>query len=49
MGFQPPIKCNIMHISRKGIKNISAFYTLEGTVLDNVEKTKYLYITILTI
>ena len=45
MRFQP-VKCNIMQITRKRIKKINAFYTLEGTVLDNVEKIKYLCITI---
>ena len=37
MRFQP-VKCNIMQITRKRIKKINASYTLEGTVLDNVEK-----------
>ena len=41
-----PVKCNIMQITRKWIKKINASYTLEGTVLDNVEKIKYLGITI---
>ena len=47
MRFQP-VKCNIhvMQITRKGIKTINASYTLEGTVLDNVENIKYLGITI---
>ena len=45
MRFQP-VKCSIMQITRKRIKKISASYTLEGTVLDNVEKIKYLGITI---
>ena len=45
MRFQS-VKCNIMHITRKRIKKINASYTLEGTVLDNVEKIKYLGITI---
>ena len=40
------VKCNIMQITRKRIKKINASYTLEGTVLDNVEKIKYLGITI---
>ena len=39
MRFQP-IKCNIMQIQGNGSR------TLEGTVLDNVEKIKYLGITI---
>ena len=43
--FQP-VKCNIMQITRKWIKKIKASYTLEGTVLENVENIKYLGITI---
>ena len=45
MRFQP-VKCNIMQITRKRIKKINASYTLEGTVLNNVETIKYLGITI---
>ena len=45
MGFQS-VKCNITQITRKPIKKINASYTLEGTVLDNVEKIKYLGINI---
>ena len=45
MRFQP-VKCNIMQITKKEIKVVNAFYTLEETVLDNVEKIKYLGITI---
>ncbi|MEW8548093.1 MAG: hypothetical protein AB2693_31710, partial [Candidatus Thiodiazotropha sp.] len=41
-----PIKCNIMQITREWIKEINASYSLEGTVLDNVETIKYLGITI---
>ena len=41
-----PVKCNIMQITRKRIKNINASYSLEGTVLENVEKIKYLGVTI---
>ena len=37
MRFQP-VKCNIMQITRKQTKKITASYSLEGTVLDNVEK-----------
>ena len=37
---------NIMQITRKMITKINASYTLEGTVLDNAEKIKYLSITI---
>ena len=45
MKFQP-VKCNIMQITRKPIKKINAFYSLEGTVLENAEKIKYLGETI---
>ena len=45
MRFQP-VKCNIMQITRKQINKINASYTLEGTVINNVEKNKYLDITI---
>ena len=45
MRFQP-VKCNIMQITRKRIKKINASYNLEGTVLENVEKIKYLGVTI---
>ena len=40
-----PVKCNMMQITRKRIKNIHASYTLEGTVLENVESIKYLGVT----
>ena len=42
MRFQP-VKCNIMQITRKRIKETN---NLEGTVLDNVEHIKLLGITI---
>ena len=42
----PASQSNIMQITRKRIKMINASYTLEGTFLDNVEKIKYLGITI---
>ena len=45
MRFQP-VKCNMMQITRKQIKTIHALYTLEGTVLENVESIKYLGVTI---
>ena len=45
MRFQP-VKCNMMQITRKRIKTIHASYTLEGTVLENVESSKYLVVTI---
>ena len=43
--FQP-VKCNIMQLTRKWIKKISAVYSLEGTVLKNVDNIKYLGETI---
>ena len=45
MRFQP-VKCNIMQITRKRIKKINASYSLERTVLENVETIKYLGVTI---
>ena len=45
MRFQP-VKCNIMQITWKRIKKINASYSLEETVLENVEKIKYLGVTI---
>ena len=39
MIFQP-VKCNMMQITRKRIKTIHASYTLEGTILENVESIK---------
>ena len=45
MRFQP-VKCNIMQITRKQIKKINASNSLERTVLENVEKIKYLGVTI---
>ena len=45
MRFQP-VKCNIPQVTGKQIKKINASYSLEGTVLENVEKIKYLCITI---
>ena len=41
MRFQP-VKCNMMQLTRK----IQASYTLEGTVLENVDNIKYLGVTI---
>ena len=41
-----PVKSNIMQITSKRIKMINASYSLEGTVLENVEKIKYLGVTI---
>ena len=45
MKFQP-VKCNIMQITRKRTDKIEAFYTLEGTVLKNMNSIKYLGVTI---
>ena len=45
MRFQP-VKCNMMQLTRKRIKKIHASYTLEGTNLENVERIKYLGVTI---
>ena len=44
MRFQP-VKCNMMQLTNKHNK-IQASYTLEGTVLENVESIKYLGVTI---
>ena len=44
MRFQP-VKCNMMQLTKKHNK-IQAWYTLEGTVLENVENIKYLGVTI---
>ena len=44
MRFQP-VKCNMMQLTNKHNK-IHAQYTLEGTVLENVESIKYLDVTI---
>ena len=46
MRFQP-VKCNMMQITRTRIKKIHVSYTLEGTVLKNVESIKYLGVTII--
>ena len=45
IGFQP-IKCNMMQLTRKWVKRVIATYTLEGTVLENVDRIKYLGVTI---
>ena len=45
MRFQP-VKCNMMHLTRKPIKKNLASYTLEETDLENVERIKYLGVTI---
>ena len=41
-----PVKCNMMQITKKRIKKIHASYTLDGTVLENVECIKYHGVTI---
>ena len=43
--FQP-VKCNIMQLTNKRSSKTQANYTLEGTVLENVESIKYLGVTI---
>ena len=43
--FQP-VKCNMMQLTNKRINKIEASYTLEGTVLENVDSIKYLGVTI---
>ena len=42
MRFQP-VKCNIIQLTRK---KINAVYSLEGTILENVDNIKYLGVTI---
>ena len=41
-----PVKCNMMQLTRKHFNKIQASYTLEGTVLENVDNIKYLGVTI---
>ena len=41
MRFQP-VRCNMMQLTNKRINKIEASYTLEGTVLENVDSIKYL-------
>ena len=45
MRFQP-VKCNMMILKNKGTSKIQASYKFEGTVLENVERIKYLGVTI---
>ena len=45
MRFQP-VKCNMMQLTNKRSSKIQANYTLEGTLLENVESIKYLGVTI---
>ena len=42
----PPVKWNMMQLTRKWIKKTHASYTLEGTDLENVESIKYIGVTI---
>ena len=44
MRFQP-IKCNMMQLTKK-LNKIQVSYTLDGTVIENVESIKYLGVTI---
>ena len=47
--MRPPlVECNMMQHTRKRVTEISVSYILEGTVLENVEKIKYLGITVNT-
>ena len=41
-----PVKCNMMQLTRKHLNKFQASYTLEGTVLENVDNIKYLGVTI---
>ena len=43
--FQP-VKCNMMQLTKKLTYKIQRSYTLEGTVLENVESIKHLGVTI---
>ena len=45
MRFQT-VKCNVMQLTKKLTNKVQAFYTLEDTVLENVERIKYLGVTI---
>ena len=45
MRFQP-VKCNMMQLTRKHLNKVQASYTLEATVLENVDNIKYLGVTI---
>ena len=45
MRFQP-VKCNMMQMRRKRIKNIHASYTLEGTALKTLKVLNNLGVTI---
>ena len=41
-----PVKCNMLQLTRKHSNKIQASYTLEGTILENVDNIKYLGVTI---
>ena len=43
--FQP-VKRSMMQLTRKWTKKIYAEYTLQGTILQNVEKNKYVGVTV---
>ena len=45
MRFQP-VKCNIMQLTRKRIKKINVVNSLEGTILENIDKIKCLGVTV---
>ena len=45
MRFQP-IKCNMMQLTMKWTKKVNAEYTLDVTILQNVDKIRYLGETI---
>ena len=45
MRFQP-VKYNMMQLTKKHSNKVQASYTLEGTVLENVDHIKYLGVTI---
>ena len=45
-GTERPVKCNMMQLTRNHLNKIQASYTLEGTVLKNVDNIKYLGVTI---
>ena len=47
MRFQP-VKCNMMQLTRKHSNKIQGSYTLEGTVLANVDDIKYLGVLTIT-
>ena len=46
MRFQP-VKCNIMQLTRKHLNEIQASYTLEGTILENVDNIEFQFNNIL--